>query len=162
DRFSPISLVLPTGPVLAVRIAPQQYPDGKAVTKTPSGSEWMGLSCTALSVTSLVSGGQVEQAFRGRCDFPLGHRVRVGQAIGTLERGMLAGLNLTLGEWYEVAGRALSVWPVEQVAIADVPGLSFTVSAPTAARPRWVLTGQLRVPGRRVPLAGGVPVVSAL
>jgi hypothetical protein len=27
----------------------------------------------ALSVTSLVSGSHVEQAFRSRCDFPLGH-----------------------------------------------------------------------------------------
>src|SRR5262249_51624999 len=45
-------------------------------------------------------------------------------------RGMLAGLTLTLGEWYDVAGRALAAWLVERVTIPDVPGLSFAVSAP--------------------------------
>ncbi|HJZ57291.1 MAG TPA: TIGR02996 domain-containing protein [Gemmataceae bacterium] len=88
--------------------------------------------------------------------------VRVGQAVGAFERGMLAGLTLNLGGWYEVAGRALSVWPVERVTTADVPGLSFTVSAPTPARPGWMLTGVLRVPGRRVPLTGAGLIVSAL
>jgi uncharacterized protein (TIGR02996 family) len=86
--------------------------------------------------------------------------VRIGPTTAEFERGMVVGLTLTLGEWYDVAGRALAAWPVERVSVRDVPGLSVWVSPPTAARPGWLLTGVLKLAARRVPLAGSAVVQS--
>jgi uncharacterized protein (TIGR02996 family) len=88
--------------------------------------------------------------------------VRLGAVIADFERGMLAGLTLTLGEWYDVAGGALTSWPLERATIRDVLGLSFRVSSPTPARPGWVLTGVLKCPPRRVRLTGESAVDQSL
>ncbi|MCE9562588.1 MAG: TIGR02996 domain-containing protein [Planctomycetes bacterium] len=79
--------------------------------------------------------------------------VRIGDALGTFTRGMLAELSLTLGEWYAVAPKSLASWPLEQVAIRDVPGLVFTFEKNADD---WLLAAQLKVPGRRVSLLGSV------
>src|SRR5262249_22684436 len=124
--------------------------DGSAVAATGLPAGW--LSLLGLGPPRLTARDWAWDSTADRVT------VRVGKAAGMFGRGMLAGLTLMLGEWYEVASRALSVWPVEQVTITDVPGLSFSVSAPTPPRPGWVLTGTVRVPGRRGPLAGGWPL----
>ena len=41
--------------------------------------------------------------------------VRVGPSVGVFTRGLLAELEVTLGEWYAVAAPALAVWPLERV-----------------------------------------------
>src|SRR5262245_34416603 len=53
--------------------------------------------------------------------------VRVGGSVGTFERGMLAELALTLGEWLALAPAALVAWPLERAAATDLDGLSFAV-----------------------------------
>jgi uncharacterized protein (TIGR02996 family) len=77
--------------------------------------------------------------------------VRVGQAIGTFTRGLLAKLEVTLGEWYAVASPALAAWPLERVRVSDVPGLSFDMARLVVG---WRLTGRMRLPRRNVPLTG--------
>jgi hypothetical protein len=84
--------------------------------------------------------------------------VRVGEAVGTFARGMLAEQSVTLGEWYAVAPLALAAWPLEGARVTDVPGLSFEVAP---GRSAWVLAARLRVPARRVPLGGG-PIPGAV
>jgi uncharacterized protein (TIGR02996 family) len=75
--------------------------------------------------------------------------VRLGPAAGTFTRGLLAELEVTLGEWYTLCASALAIWPIERVRIADVPGLSFQIEHLTT---KWRLTGQVRLPRRNVPL----------
>jgi uncharacterized protein (TIGR02996 family) len=77
--------------------------------------------------------------------------VRLGGAAGVFTRGLLAELEVTLSEWYAVAGGALAVWPLETARATDVPGLSFLI-APVESG--WRLTGRLRLSRRRVPLTG--------
>jgi hypothetical protein len=78
--------------------------------------------------------------------------VRIGPTTAEFERGMLVALALTLGEWYEVAGRALAAWPVERVTVRDVSGLVCYVEPPTEDRPDWRLTAGMTVyPARPVP-----------
>jgi len=79
--------------------------------------------------------------------------VRIGDARGVFARGMLSELTLTLGEWYAVAGDAVATWPVESVAIADVPGLVIAVEKTTS---EWCLSARLRLPRRRPSTAGAV------
>jgi hypothetical protein len=54
--------------------------------------------------------------------------VRVGGAVGTFSRGMLAEVAVTLDQWYDLAGPALAAWPVERATIVGAPGLSFAVA----------------------------------
>jgi hypothetical protein len=75
--------------------------------------------------------------------------VRVGNSAGSFERGMLAGLSVTLGEWHAAGGRALASWPLERTAVTDVPGLSFSVEPPDADRPGWRLSAALSLQPRR-------------
>jgi uncharacterized protein (TIGR02996 family) len=77
--------------------------------------------------------------------------VRVGSSRGTFARGLLAELEVTLGEWYALAGLALAAWPVERVVVSDVPGLAFLVERLASG---WRLTGAVRLPRRNVPLTG--------
>ncbi len=79
--------------------------------------------------------------------------VRIGSITGIFARGMLCELMLTLGEWYAVATAALLSWPIELVPITDAPGLSFSIEKQATG---WSLVARLKVPGRRVPLAGSV------
>ncbi len=79
--------------------------------------------------------------------------VRVGTARGVFTRGLLAELELPLGEWYAVASAALVTWPVECVRVADVPGLTFTIAPASGG---WQMTGRLKLPRRNVPLGGHV------
>src|SRR4051794_7589300 len=67
---------------------------------------------------------------------------------------MLAELTLTLGEWYAVAEKALTRWPIEKFTASDVPGLSLTIH-PTSENADWELKGSLKVPSRRVRLGAG-------
>jgi uncharacterized protein (TIGR02996 family) len=87
--------------------------------------------------------------------------VRVGAAAAVVERGMIAGLTVTLGEWSDAAPRALAAWPVERVAVADRPGFGYRVEPPKTATGMWRLVSVLRVPARRVRIGGG-PIVPAL
>jgi hypothetical protein len=75
--------------------------------------------------------------------------VRVGSFVGVFTRGLLAELEVPLGEWFAVAGPALSSWPVERVRASDVPGLSFALE-PIADG--WRITGRVRMPRRNIPL----------
>jgi uncharacterized protein (TIGR02996 family) len=78
--------------------------------------------------------------------------VRVGPAAGEFERGMLAGLTVTLDEWSAAAPAALAAWPVEGVSVADVPGMAFWVTPPEGEPGRWRLITALttqEVPFRR-------------
>jgi len=75
--------------------------------------------------------------------------VRIGDLLGIFTRGMLSELSLTLGEWYAIASKAFTSWPLERVSITDVPGLSFIIERNNAG---WCLRGRLDVRGRRVPL----------
>jgi hypothetical protein len=75
----------------------------------------------------------------------------VGPAAGTFVRGLLAELEVTLGEWYAVAAPALAAWPLERVRVSDVPGLSFEVQRLAEG---WRVTGRVRLPRRNVPLTG--------
>ncbi|QJX00286.1 TIGR02996 domain-containing protein [Frigoriglobus tundricola] len=76
--------------------------------------------------------------------------VRIGAALGAFTRGLLAELNVTRGEWYAVASRALVAWPIERVRVTDVPGLTFTVEPVESG---WRITGRLKTPRRNVPLS---------
>lgn len=69
--------------------------------------------------------------------------VRVGPAGGVFARGMLAELTVTLREWYAAARAALRAWPVERVAVRDVPGLVFRVEPPAPDRDGWRLVAAL-------------------
>jgi uncharacterized protein (TIGR02996 family) len=71
--------------------------------------------------------------------------VRVGGLAAVFERGLLAGLSVTLGEWYEVAAAALGAWPLELVSVTDAPGLTFAVGRLAGG---WRLGARLRVPPR--------------
>ena len=71
--------------------------------------------------------------------------------MGVFTRGMLSELDVSLGEWYAIAARALSAWPIERVRATDVPGLSFTVEQ---LEQGWRITGRLKTPRRTVPLTG--------
>jgi len=75
--------------------------------------------------------------------------VRIGAAMSAFTRGLLAELNVTLGEWYAVAERALTAWPIERVRATDVPGLTFAVEP---LEQGWRITGRLKTPRRNVPL----------
>jgi uncharacterized protein (TIGR02996 family) len=84
---------------------------------------------------------------------------RVGQSAGVFTRGMLSELEVTLGEWYAVAAKALSAWPLERVRASDVPGLSFEIRRVSNG---WGLTGRVRLLRRNVPLTGhAVPAAIA-
>ena len=72
--------------------------------------------------------------------------------MGVFARGMLSELDVTLGEWYAIAPRALSAWPIEWVRATDAPGLSFAVEQ---FEQGWRITGRLKTPRRTVPLTGG-------
>jgi uncharacterized protein (TIGR02996 family) len=87
--------------------------------------------------------------------------VRLGTVGAEYGRGMLTGLTLGEAEWIAVARAALATWPVELVTVSDVSGLTLRIEAPSDARWGWRLRGELRLPGRRVPLVGGV-VAAAL
>ena len=80
--------------------------------------------------------------------------VRIGSWVGVYARGMLAELSVSLDEWSSIAAVALSRWPVDQVSFADVPGLTFRIEQAGITSRVWRLTGRLRVPARRVPMAG--------
>lgn len=85
--------------------------------------------------------------------------VRVGSAAGVFSRGLVAELEVTLGEWYAVGAGALAAWPIERVRASDVPGLSFAVERLAQG---WRLTGRVRLPRRNVPLTGhGIPTAIA-
>jgi uncharacterized protein (TIGR02996 family) len=101
--------------------------------------------------------------------------VLLGATTGEFERGMLAGLTVTLDQWYDAAARALAAWPVERVTVSDAPVLAFWVSA-DAARPGWclsvaltgpthpppprrVLLPPVRLPGPRLPVPAGSAAV---
>jgi len=71
--------------------------------------------------------------------------VRVGASAGTFERGLLAGLSVSLGAWYALAPAALAAWPLESAAATDVPGLALYVEAPGEGRPAWRLSAALTV-----------------
>jgi uncharacterized protein (TIGR02996 family) len=71
--------------------------------------------------------------------------VRVGAAAGVFERGMLAGLRVTLADWCAAAPAALAEWPVERVEVADVPGMFFYVEPPADGRTGWGLTAGLTI-----------------
>jgi uncharacterized protein (TIGR02996 family) len=77
--------------------------------------------------------------------------VRVGNSAGVFARGLLSELEVTLGEWYEVAQKALATWPLERVRASDVPGLTFLIEKVGIG---WRLTGRVRLPRRNVPLTG--------
>jgi uncharacterized protein (TIGR02996 family) len=79
--------------------------------------------------------------------------VRAGTAAGTFARGLLAELSVSFGEWNAVAAAVLDSWPLERVAVADAPGFCFVIDRPGGG---WRLTARLKVPGRRIPLAGGL------
>jgi uncharacterized protein (TIGR02996 family) len=88
--------------------------------------------------------------------------VRVGGCVATFTRGMLAELAVMLEDWYSVAAVALAGWPVERVAIADVPGLAFAVEPQEHRGRGWRLAARLRVPRRNVPMAGPRVVPTAV
>lgn len=75
--------------------------------------------------------------------------VRVGQSAGVFARGLLAELELPLGEWYAIARSSMTNWPVECVRASDVPGLTFTVERLATG---WRFTGRVKLPRRNVPL----------
>ena len=77
--------------------------------------------------------------------------VRIGAAVGTFTRGLLAELSVTLGEWFAVAPVALTMWPLELATATDIPGLPFAVEMTGST---WRLVGRLRVPRRRFHSAG--------
>lgn len=81
--------------------------------------------------------------------------VRLGNAAGVFERGMLTELAVTLEQWYSAAPIALLMWPLARGVIRDVPGLTFGVHAPDESADTWRLSATLRVPGRRLRLGGG-------
>jgi uncharacterized protein (TIGR02996 family) len=65
--------------------------------------------------------------------------IQIGGTFGVFERGMLSELYITLGQWYEVAQKALS-WPLKRVIVQDVPGLAFWIDPPTEERTEWLLS----------------------
>ena len=75
--------------------------------------------------------------------------VRIGPARAEFQRGMLIRLSITLGEWYDIAGRAMAAWPLERVLIRELPGVGFWVEPPVEDRPGWTLEASLSVPPSR-------------
>jgi uncharacterized protein (TIGR02996 family) len=75
--------------------------------------------------------------------------VRIGVTAGVFTRGLLAELEVTLGEWYTLATPAITNWPIERVRVSDVPGLTFQIERLAEG---WRLTGQVRLPRQNVPL----------
>ena len=78
---------------------------------------------------------------------------RYGATLAVFSRGMLAELTITWEQWLAVSGTVFVAWPLERINIADRPGLSFAFER-TASE--WHIAGRLKVPGRRIPLAGVV------
>jgi uncharacterized protein (TIGR02996 family) len=76
--------------------------------------------------------------------------VRIGDTLGTYARGTLTEFTVTLDQWLALARPALAAWPVERVAVADAPGLTFAVERLAEG---WRLEPRLRLGGRRVPLS---------
>ncbi|QJW99623.1 hypothetical protein [Frigoriglobus tundricola] len=68
--------------------------------------------------------------------------VRVGAALGVFARGMLAEMDVALGEWFAVAPRALAAWSIERVRTINVPGLSFVMAR---IEQGWPSTGRCGV-----------------
>jgi len=80
--------------------------------------------------------------------------VRVGRVRGDFARGMLIGLTVTLDGWSGAAPAVLAAWPVEWVAVADVPGMMFWVDPPHDGLTGWRLSASLIVHPRRTESAG--------
>ena len=70
--------------------------------------------------------------------------VRAGDTAAEFGRGMLDALTVTLGEWYDVAERAVRSWPVSRVNVGDVPGLALSCSLHP-----WCSLGSLWAGGAR-------------
>ncbi len=77
--------------------------------------------------------------------------VRIGRVSGVFTRGMLSELIVPLAEWYDLAVPALTAWPLECATVTDVPGLRFSIDAPTDERPDWRLSATLTLRPRRRP-----------
>jgi uncharacterized protein (TIGR02996 family) len=53
--------------------------------------------------------------------------VNIGPRLGVFVRGMLTGLCVGLADWFDVADKALTSWPIEFVQMNDVPGLEMQI-----------------------------------
>lgn len=77
---------------------------------------------------------------------------QLGRTLAVFTRGMLSKLNVALDTWYSVAAGVLRSQPLEAVAAADVPGLTFAIESVDSS---WRLTARLKLPARSIPLLSG-------